>query len=150
MRPEELLVDPSLYELTGDRQYDLVMAAFAGLKVDDYNNEIALGTPERQWCNAVLKGEPMPTFDYSTSSKYEFCHLIFYATDFGRKPVNDPATQQRLINESLTETDVDLLAEYAVAMKCVMGTPTQKMLTGVDADTISDHHLDLKNLFGVR
>ncbi|UTS51983.1 hypothetical protein [Synechococcus phage BUCT-ZZ01] len=150
MRPEELLVDPTLYQPTGNRQYDLAMAAFAGLKVDDYNNEIELGTPERQWCNAVLRGEPMPTFDYSGSSKYEFCHLIFYATDFGRKPVDDAVARQKLIDAALTETDVDLLAEYAVAMKCVLGTPTQKMLTGIDAATISDHHLDLKNLFGVR
>jgi len=122
--PEVLLVrslqvDNSVpFTSSGTANIDLIYAAFAN-QVDlvTYNNEFEImGHAEGEWIHAKLSGSSIfPAID-STLSGYYLTHSIFYATDWGRSPVNDTATIERLLVLMASETNKDLFAEYALCL----------------------------------
>lgn len=106
---------------TGDRLVDLALLAFAGHQSSEYLGEFKDGSNEYKWADAVLSGQPMSPLDLSVADGLDLTHSVFYTTDFGRRPILHDAAVKMILSASLTETDVEVLAEYAVAMRAVGG-----------------------------
>ena len=133
---------------TGDKPTDFIIDALYGDANPSYRGEIAPENPERTWCDAILSGLPLTPEDI-TLSGYELTHSIFYATDFGRRKKTNPLTQKRLVDLAKTETNLDLLAEYAVCMLCVGGKPDHFMLRAISAVPTDEHHGYVIELFKI-
>lgn len=147
MNPERVLLDSfrGIYpEPTGNRMVDLALSAFAGRQVADYVGEIDPVSPECAWAHAVLAGLPMPGLDLEPVG-YELTHAVFYATDFGRRPIDSPEGRARVLSLAEAETDPDLLTEYAVCMVALGGEPTEAMLAST-LEPVSEHHANAIDL----
>jgi len=143
MSPEQLILNWWLkkpgFEKTGDPLTDMVLSAFAGVPYSGYNGEILPESPERAWAHAVLSNTDLPQIDYKTNG-YELTHLVFYATDFGRKKKLDLKAQSCILELVKSEIKAELLCEYGMAMLSVGGLLNDKMKAAVDIPPVDDHH----------
>ena len=124
---------------TGDRVTDMILHACAGLPFPGYAGEIALDTPEKAWCHAVLSGGKLPALNCKGLTGYELCHAVFYATDFARKPMVNLLAQAHILKQATQ--DPDLLCEYGIALYAVGGLPTPEMIAAAQAPTTEHHEI---------
>lgn len=121
----ELALVEETFTPTEDRLRDLVLTAFAGTPVSGYNNEFAgVLRREHAWCHAKLAGTEYPAlYVHNALGERVFgavlTHRIFYATDFGRSPIEHAEAVQCIQEDLLLTWPDDIRMEYGVCLKAL-------------------------------
>lgn len=139
------------YEPTGDRITDMILSAFANIPYEGYNNEFyGINRREHAWCHAKLSGTSFPTLSLIDGSGeyvsgYKLTHRIFYATDFGRSPIENSEAVDLVISE-MAKTNItdDLFIEYGICLVALGQQCPSLAITIANANfSHSEDHLDI-------